>query len=105
MGSPSTLGPDVVVAADGGGFAAAARRPIEGARPVGKFLIAAGRRVDFEVVPIWLNGAPGARIEIDRQIDTAMSLTVESGLITRIFAIRNPHKLAGLDQVAALSRT
>ena len=34
-----------------------------------------------------------------------MSLAVENGRITRIYAVRNPHKLAGLDGVAALTRT
>ena len=35
----------------------------------------------------------------------AVSLTVENGRITRIYAIRNPHKLAGLDGIAALTRS
>lgn len=39
------------------------------------------------------------------EIDTAVSLVVEDGRITRIYAVRNPHKLAGLDGVAALTRT
>ena len=34
-----------------------------------------------------------------------MSLAVENGRITRIYAVRNPHKLARLDGVAALTRT
>jgi RNA polymerase sigma-70 factor (ECF subfamily) len=34
-----------------------------------------------------------------------VSVTVEHGRITRIYAIRNPHKLARLDGVAALTRS
>jgi RNA polymerase sigma-70 factor (ECF subfamily) len=53
----------------------------------------------------WLNGSPAVRIDIGGELDTAVSLTVEDGRITRIYAIRNPHKLARLDRVAALTRT
>ena len=50
--------------------------------------------------PTWLNGAPALRIDPGGELDSAVSLTVEGGRITRIYAIRNPHKLAGLDKVA-----
>ena len=42
------------------------------------------------------------RIDIGGELDTAVSLTVENGRITRIYAIRNPHKLARLGAVSAL---
>jgi RNA polymerase sigma-70 factor, ECF subfamily len=99
------LAPDVVVVADGGGLVAAARRPIEGAQHVAAFLILAGRTVDFDLQPVPINGSLGARIEVGGELDTAVSVTVENGRITHIYAIRNPHKLAGLDGVAALTRT
>ena len=38
------------------------------------------------------------------EFDSAVSLTVEGGRITRIYAIRNPHKLTGLDRVTLLTR-
>lgn len=44
----------------------------------------------------WLNGMPGARIDIGGAA-TAASLVVEDGRITRIYAIRNPHKLGWLE--------
>jgi RNA polymerase sigma-70 factor, ECF subfamily len=99
------LAPDVVVVADGGGLVAAARRPIEGAQHVAAFLILAGRTVDFDLQAVPINGSLGARIEVGGELDTAVSVTVENGRITHIYAIRNPHKLAGLDGVAALTRT
>ena len=52
----------------------------------------------------WLNGAPALRIDPGGEFDSAVSLTVEGGRITRIYAIRNPQKLTGLDKVAALTR-
>jgi RNA polymerase sigma-70 factor (ECF subfamily) len=54
---------------------------------------------------VWLNGSPAARIDIGGELDTAVSLAVENGRIARIYAVRNPHKLAGLHGIAALART
>jgi RNA polymerase sigma-70 factor (ECF subfamily) len=54
--------------------------------------------------PIWLNGAPACRIDLAGELDTAVSVMVADGRITRIYAIRNPHKLARLDEEATLSR-
>src|SRR5829696_6453581 len=93
------LAPDVVVVADGGGLATAARRPIQGAERVVGFLIRGLSSVDFEAKAVWLNGSPAIRLDIGGQLDTAVSLTVEDGRITRIYAIRNPHKLARLHGV------
>lgn len=49
--------------------------------------------------------SPAVRIEIGGALDTAVSLGVENGRITRIYAVRNPRWLAHLDGVAPLSRT
>jgi RNA polymerase sigma-70 factor (ECF subfamily) len=105
QGLLEVLAPDVVVVADGGGLVAAARRPIVGAERVAGFLSRLGELGPFEARPVWLNGSPGARIDIDGSLDSAVSIEVEDGRITRIYAIRNPHKLLGLDEVAALTRT
>ena len=105
QGLLDVLAPDVVVIADGGGLVAAARRPIKGAERVAGFLIGAARSANFEAKAVWLNGSPAARIDIGGEVNTAVSLSVENGRITRIYAIRNPHKLARLDRAAALTRT
>ncbi len=57
----------------------------------------------MEVETIWLNGAPGARIEIDGQL-AVISLVVEDGLITQIFAVANPRKLTRLGEAVELAR-
>jgi RNA polymerase sigma-70 factor (ECF subfamily) len=99
------LAPDVVVVSDGGGVVAAARRPIEGADRVAALLSGlADLAGDFQAMPMWLNGAAAARFSLDGELNTVASLVVENGRITRIYAIRNPHKLTRLDQPAALSR-
>ena len=52
----------------------------------------------------WLNGAPAGRIDLAGELNTAVILVVADCRITRIYAIRNPHKLAWLDEEATLSR-
>ena len=104
QGLLDVLAPEVVLRADGGGVVAAAPRPIEGADAVTRFLagfakVAPGARVDT----VWLNGAPAARIEFEGDV-TAVSLLIEDGRITRIYAMRNPHKLTRLGAEAQLSR-
>jgi hypothetical protein len=59
----------------------------------------------MQATPLWINGAWGARIDIGGVLDTAVSIAVEDGRITRVFAMRNPHKLAHLDGIAPLTRT
>jgi RNA polymerase sigma-70 factor (TIGR02957 family) len=105
QGLLAVLAPDVVVVSDGGGVVSAALRPITGADRVAAFLGGLARKVGaFEARPMWLNGGPAMRIDLDTALDTVASLVIEDGRITRIYAIRNPHKLARLDEEAELSR-
>jgi RNA polymerase sigma-70 factor (ECF subfamily) len=105
QGLLEVLAPDVVVVADGGGLAPAARRPIEGAKRVAGFLLAGFRSAEFDARATWLNGSPAIRLDVGGQLDTAVSLAVENGRISRIYAIRNPHKLVRLNGVAPVTRT
>ena len=105
QGLLEVLAPDVVVVADGGGVVAATRRPVVGAKRAAALLAGASRFDGLVAEVVWLNGSPGARIDIAGELDTAVSLAVEDGRITRIYAIRNPQKLAGLADVAALTRS
>ena len=98
------MAPDVVLIADGGGLVAAALAPIHGAELVVKLLARAHQvGATFETTAVWLNGAPAGRIEIDGEL-AAVSLVVENGRVTRIYAMRNPRKLTRLDEPAALAR-
>jgi RNA polymerase sigma-70 factor, ECF subfamily len=105
QGLLDVLAPDVVVVADGGGLVPAARRPVQGAERVAGLLIRGLRSVDFEAAAVWLNGSPAIRIDAGGGRSAAVSVAVEGGRITRIYAIANPHKLARLDGVAALTRS
>lgn len=105
QGLLDVLAPDVVVVADGGGVVSAALRPIVGSDKVAAFLSGLARlTVEFTTSPMWLNGAPAARVDLGGELSTAMSLVVEDGRITRIYAVRNPHKMVRLDQETSLSR-
>ncbi|MEV0593186.1 RNA polymerase sigma-70 factor [Nonomuraea cavernae] len=105
QGLLDVLAPDVVVVSDGGGVVDAARRPIKGAHRVAPLLSSWARMTSaFEAMPMWLNGEPAARLDLDGELDTVASLVIEDGRITRIYAIRNPHKLARLDEETELSR-
>jgi RNA polymerase sigma-70 factor (ECF subfamily) len=106
QGLLDVLAPDVVMVADGGGLAPAFRHPIEGAERVARALAGLARVApDARTEAVWLNGAPALRIDPDGEFDTAICLTVDHGRITRIYAIRNPHKLGRLGEAMPLSRT
>jgi RNA polymerase sigma-70 factor (TIGR02957 family) len=97
------LAPDVVLIADGGGVVQTARKPIIGAQKVLSLLTLVLKLEDFTATTAWLNGMPGAWFTSDGTA-AAVSLVVEDGLITRIYAIANPDKLTWLDTVAELRR-
>ncbi|HEX3690310.1 MAG TPA: RNA polymerase sigma-70 factor [Solirubrobacteraceae bacterium] len=99
------LAPDVVLIADGGGLARAIQAPIHGAAAVAKLLARADRAaVTLATSPVWLNGAPGVRVEFDGELGAAVSLVMDEGRVTRVYIMRNPHKLGHLDEPAQLAR-
>jgi len=100
------LAPDVVFVSDGGGIAQAFPRPIEGSDRVARLLAGLPRFApQASVRTILLNGAPALRIDTEGEHGTtAISLQIADGRIARIYAMRNPHKLARLDEPAVLSR-
>src|SRR6478752_1896793 len=86
------LAPDIVLVADGGGEVGAALRPIRGPKTVARLLSNFRSLVPgAHVSSMWVNGAPGARIELDGALDTVISLVVENGRVSRIYSMRNPH--------------
>ena len=105
QGLLDVLAPDALLVADGGGEAAAVRRPIAGGDRVARLLSRFHRLAPEAVVSTtWLNGAPGVRVELAGAVDTAVSLVVADGRVTHVYAVRNPHKLARVDEEVALRR-
>ncbi|MGH4028206.1 RNA polymerase sigma factor SigJ [Actinomycetota bacterium Odt1-20B] len=93
------MAPDVVMVADGGGLANAALEPLHGAALVARLLARPGRTVSA----VWLNGALAGRVEADGQL-AAVSVAVEGGRVSRIYATANPMKLTRLGEPAELAR-
>jgi ketosteroid isomerase-like protein len=105
QGLMDVLAPDVVAVADGGGLARAVPHPVDGRERVAALLARFSQVApDAQVATLLLNGAVAARIDAAGELDTALTFVVEDGRITRIYAIRNPHKLGRLDEVAQLRR-
>jgi ketosteroid isomerase-like protein len=105
QGLMDVLAPDVVVVADSGGLAPAARRPVVGRERVASALSRfAAFAPGVEITTPLVNGAVAARIDPGGEFDTAITFVVEDGRITRMYAMRNPHKLGRLDEVAELRR-
>jgi RNA polymerase sigma-70 factor (ECF subfamily) len=98
------LAPDVVLVTDGGGFKKAALRPILGRDKVLRFLAAVTEGIDAVADVVIVNGAPALRFVVGGELDTVASMVVEDGLVTGLYLVRNPAKLARLDEVVTLTR-
>ena len=100
------LAPDVVLITDGGGVKQAALRPIQGADKVLRFLDGgarpgagdARRRADDR------QRHPGLRLLLDDELDTIATMRIDGGQVTGLYFVRNPHKLARVDEEVPLSR-
>jgi len=100
------LAPDVVLIADGGGFAQAVKVPIQGAKKITAFLRNFPRYAEgVELRIVSINGAPALRMDGPDPVGTsAISMVVEDGRITRLYAVRNPYKLGRIDDATILTR-
>ena len=93
------LADDVVLLSDGGGKAVAATKPVRGANNVARFLAGIARRAsdDTTIRLRTVNGSPAAEIRDAGRVSSVFLLHVHEGVVRRVFAVRNPDKLAGLD--------
>jgi RNA polymerase sigma-70 factor (ECF subfamily) len=100
------LAPDVVFLGDGGGVKQAVQRPIVGAESVGRVLAAGLKRLASmgTLQPTQVNGFPALIFHMDGEIDTVIALRIDDGLITGLYAVRNPEKLSHMEQETALRR-
>jgi RNA polymerase sigma-70 factor (ECF subfamily) len=96
------LAPDVVFLGDGGGIAQAALAPVVGADNVAQVLgrIAAAALLQ----PAQVNGYPALIIRLNGDIDTVIAARTDGGLITGLYAVRNPEKLSHMQRETALRR-
>jgi RNA polymerase sigma-70 factor (ECF subfamily) len=106
QGLLDVLAPDVVLVADGGGVAPAFLKPLTGSRPIANLLSKFTKLVPgAEIASLWVNGGPAVRIDGGEEGgETVISVAVDNGRITHIFAMRNPHKLARIEETVDLRR-
>jgi RNA polymerase sigma-70 factor (ECF subfamily) len=96
------LAPDVVLLTDGGGIAPAAPAPVVGPGNVIDVLA----RIDntASLRPAHVNGYPALIVRRADTIDTVIALRTDDGLITGLYAVRNPEKLSRVHQETVLRR-
>jgi RNA polymerase sigma-70 factor (TIGR02957 family) len=100
------LAPDVVLLGDGGGVKQAVPRPIVGAGKVARLLATGLSRITAatSLEPAQVNGHPALILRLDGQIDTVVAVRIDNGLVTGLYAIRNPEKLSYMQRETALRR-
>jgi RNA polymerase sigma-70 factor (ECF subfamily) len=87
---------DAVALTDGGGRKTAARNPIIGAEKIARFFIGISAKNaghDIRVEPAMINGAFGALLYLDGELDHTMSVAIDGEKIAAIYIVRNPDKL------------
>ena len=99
-GLQGLLQAQVAFHADGGGKAQAALEVITGKDRVAAFLIdkvyadlALAASEEIALASTWFNGAPGYVLSLKQIPVSAFSFDADQGLISKIYAIRNPDKL------------
>jgi RNA polymerase sigma-70 factor (TIGR02957 family) len=99
------LSPDVVFLGDGGGVVQAVLSPVVGAVKVARVLAAGLGRIDAASLrPTQVNGYPALVLRLDGEVDTVFAVRVDDGLITGLYAVRNPEKLSRMERETALRR-
>jgi RNA polymerase sigma factor (sigma-70 family) len=89
------LDPDATVIADGGGLAAAALYPIEGAGQIALYLtdLMARAAGNLTMLERTVNGQPGLVAQQDGITVTVFAFDIADDRIAHVWAVRNPEKL------------
>ncbi|MER8086298.1 RNA polymerase sigma-70 factor [Streptomyces sp. NPDC094048] len=95
------IAPDVVLLTDGGGVVRAALEPVVGAEAVADVL---SRLASATLRLAQVNGHPALILRRGGQIDTVLAVRLEGGLISGLYAVRNPEKLSRIDRETAVGR-
>lgn len=105
-GLVAVMAPEVVALSDGGGQVSAARRPVVGPQRVAQFMagLAQGGMAGFDVSFGSYNSMPAVLFGRHGVLDSVLLIDVTDGLITALYAIRNPDKLRGAAAIRTLTR-
>jgi RNA polymerase sigma-70 factor (ECF subfamily) len=101
------LAPDVVFLGDGGGVVQAVQAPVVGAGRVARLLATGLGRITAAAAslqPAQVNGYPALILRLNDEIDTVVAVRIDDGLITGLYAVRNPEKLSHMQQETTLRR-
>jgi RNA polymerase sigma-70 factor (ECF subfamily) len=100
------LAPDVVFLGDGGGVKQAVLHPVVGADKVARLLAAGIGRIAAVTTlqPAQVNGYPALILRMDGELDTVVAVRMDDGLITGLYAVRNPAKLSYMERETLLRR-
>jgi RNA polymerase sigma-70 factor (TIGR02957 family) len=99
------LAPDVVFLGDGGGIVQAVLQPIVGASEVARVLTAGvGTFAAGSLLSAHVNGYPALILRFGGEVDTVVAVRLDEGLITGLYAVRNPEKLSRLEEETPLRR-
>ena len=100
------LAPDVVFLGDGGGVVEAVLAPVVGADRVARLLAVGLDRIAgaASLQPAQVNGFPALTIRFNGEIDTVIAVRIDDGLITGLYAVRNPEKLSRMERETTLRR-
>jgi RNA polymerase sigma-70 factor (ECF subfamily) len=104
QGLLDVLAPDVVFLGDGGGVVQAVLAPVVGADAVAALLVRSalvGSLPEFAQV----NGCPALVLSVDGAVDTVVALRVDDGVVSGLYAVRNPSKLSRMGRETVLVRS
>ena len=100
------LAPDVVFLGDGGGVVQAVQAPVVGAGRVARLLALGLGRIaaTASLQPVQVNGYPALILRLNGDVDAVIAVRIDAGLITGLYAVRNPEKLSRVERETAVSR-
>ncbi|MGW7277702.1 RNA polymerase sigma-70 factor [Streptomyces sp. NPDC054844] len=106
QGLLDVLARDVVLVGDGGGIKRAVLRPVTGAGKVARLMIGGlvKQVAGVSLEPAQVNGYPALVLRLDGELDTVLAVRFDDGLITGLYAVRNPGKLSHMGKETALRR-
>ncbi|MEV6241071.1 RNA polymerase sigma-70 factor [Lentzea sp. NPDC051838] len=99
------LAPNVVLLGDGGGVKQAVPRPVTGSDKVARLILGGLLKVSgWTLEPGHANGHPALIVKFGGELDTVIALRIDDGLISGLYAVRNPDKLSHMEQETTLRR-
>ena len=77
-----------------------------GARRVARLLAVGLRRLPAaaSLEPTQVNGYPALILRLGGEIDSVIAVRIDDGLVTGLYAVRNPEKLSHMDRETLLRR-